>query len=123
MDKHVTLVAVLQIGFGAIGIFAAIIVFVVLTGSGILSRDPGARAVLPIIGSAVAVFLVLVSAPGIIAGIGLLKRYSWARILMLIVAVLDLLNIPLGTMLSIYTIWVLLQDETIRLLSPQTKLP
>jgi hypothetical protein len=115
------LVAVLQIGFGAIGIFAAIFVFVVLTGSGILSGDPEARAILPIIGSAVAAFLLLVSAPAVIAGIGLLKRCSWARILMLIVAVLDLLNIPLGTILSIYTIWVLLQEETVRLLSPQVR--
>jgi len=121
VDKHSTLVAVLQIGFGAIGIFAALVVFIVLTGSGILSHDPEAMAVLPIVGTVLAIFLVFVSAPGIIAGIGLLKRCSWARILMLIVAVLDLLNIPLGTIISIYTIWVLLQDETVRLLSPQAK--
>ena len=121
MDKHITLVAVLNIGLGAMGIVAASIVFIILAASGILSRDPQAMKILPLIGSIVAVFLIVISTPAIVAGIGLLRRCSWARILVLIVAVLNLLNFPLGTMLAIYTIWVMLQDETLRLLSPRAK--
>ncbi len=51
----------------------------------------------------------LVGLPGIIGGWGLLLKKSWARILVLIVGIINLLHFPLGTALGIYTIWVLLQ--------------
>jgi hypothetical protein len=47
----------------------------------------------------------LVSLPGLITGIGLLKRKSWARVLALVLGVLALPNVPLGTALGIYAIW------------------
>jgi hypothetical protein len=68
------------------------------------------------VGSALAVFFTILSIPGFIGGVGLLKRKSWSRILMLIIAVMDLFLIPFGTLFGIYTIWVLMQDETITLL-------
>ena len=57
------------------------------------------------------VVLIVLSIPGIIAGIGLLKRKEWARILTLILSALDLFNFPLGTALGIYSIWALVQPE------------
>jgi len=45
---------------------------------------------------------------GIAAGIGLLQRAPWARILALVMGFISLLSIPFGTALGIYTIWVLL---------------
>jgi len=118
MEKHVTLVAVLNIGLGALGVFAALLVFFILTGSGIISGDPDAFLITTIIGTAVGVFLLIISLPGIIAAAGLLRFRPWARILMLIIAFLNLLHIPLGTALGIYTLWVLMQDETIKLFYP-----
>jgi len=57
-------------------------------------------------------FLILVKAAlGLAAGGGLLQRASWARILALIAGFLALLNIPFGTALGIYTIWVLLVGD------------
>lgn len=50
--------------------------------------------------------------PGLLAGIGLLKRKSWARILALVVGFFSLFSFPLGTALAIYTFWVLLQDDS-----------
>jgi hypothetical protein len=44
---------------------------------------------------------------GIIAGSGLLKRRSWARVLTIVLACFALLNLPFGTVLGIYTLWVL----------------
>ena len=61
---------------------------------------------------AIAGILVLLSAPGIIGGMGLLKRQSWARILVLVLGVINLINIPFGTALGIYTIWALTHRET-----------
>jgi hypothetical protein len=62
-------------------------------------------------------FFILLAIPGIIAGIGLVKKRPWSRILALIVACFKLLNLPFGTALGIYAFWVLLQEETIELLS------
>jgi hypothetical protein len=112
MEKHVTLVGVFHIGFSILRILAAMAVFVILVGSGRLSGDPHAMAVTYVIGSVIAYFLVIVSIPGIIGGVGLLKRQNWARIVLLIVAVLDLLHVPFGTALGIYTIWVLVHEDT-----------
>ncbi len=58
--------------------------------------------------SFIGVMLLAKAAAGMIAGIGLLQHQSWARILTLIVGFISLLNIPIGTALGVYTLWVLL---------------
>jgi hypothetical protein len=115
MEKHVTVLGVLYIAFSALALLAAIIVFTAIVGGGILSGDSEAMAITAIVGPAIALFLFIVSAPGFIGGIFLLKWRPWARILILILGFLNLLNIPFGTILGIYTIWVLLKNETIQL--------
>jgi hypothetical protein len=112
MDDHITILGALYIAFDVLGIFAAIIVFTVIAGGGLLSGDPDAIAITSIVGSSIAFFLIVISIPGIIGGIGLLKRKNWARILVLILGFLNLINIPLGTVLGIYTFWVLMKEET-----------
>jgi len=119
MEKHVTVVASLQVGFSALGILVAIIVFVVLKNVWTVVDDYEAERVLKIVAAWVPLFLIVISLPGLIGGIGLFLRQGWARILTLIVAALGLLNIPIGTALGIYTIWVLVQPETTRLFNPQ----
>ncbi len=119
MREHVTVVGALHIGLGALGVLVAIVVLASTIGPGLLvlslEGDAEPLTILTIIGGIVAVFLTIISLPGIIGGIGLLRLRPWARILVLIVAVLDLLNIPIGTLLGIYSIWVLVQDETVQL--------
>lgn len=119
MEKHVTIVASLQVGFSALGILAAIILFVILRNVWAVVEDYEARHVLHIVAAWVPLFLIVISLPGLIGGIGLFLRQGWARILSLIVAALGLLNIPIGTALGIYTIWVLVQPETTKLFNPQ----
>jgi hypothetical protein len=63
----------------------------------------------------VAGFIWLTSILDVIAGIGLLKRRNWARILGIIGGILDLLAIPVGTAIGIYTIWILTKKEIINL--------
>ncbi len=116
MEKHIAIVSALRIGFGIMGVLIAVIVFVALVGGGRLSDDPEVMRITSIIGPAVANFLIVVSVPGIICGVGLYKRKSWARILALILAIPDLVtNIPIGPAIGIYTIWVLLNKETAQL--------
>lgn len=112
MDRHITILGVLHIANSALGIIAAIIVFTIVTGAGIISGDPDAMTITAIVGSSIALFLLVLSLPGIIGGIGLLQHRPWARILVLVVGFLNLLNIPIGTVLGVYTIWVLLKEDT-----------
>jgi hypothetical protein len=117
MRQHVTVVAAIRIGFSVLWLLIAMIVFVALYGTGLLTGDGDARYILTIIGTVVASFFVLLSVPGIIAGIGLFSYQPWARILTMVLGVLDLFNIPVGTAVGAYTIWVLMQDETAQLFS------
>ena len=115
MEKHVTLVAVLNIGFGVLGVMIAIFVLIGIVVANMYVDDYEARKIIYIAGPVVFLFILLTSIPEIIGGFGLLKRRPWARILILIVACLDLLWIPIGTIIGIYELWVLLQDETAQL--------
>jgi hypothetical protein len=55
---------------------------------------------------------ILIAAPGIIGGIGLLQHQPWARIVVLVLGFLNLLAVPFGTILGIYTIWVFMANDT-----------
>lgn len=113
MEKHITIVGVMCIVFGVLGLLGALVVFVIFAGGGLISGDDTAFAVTTSIGSIIAFFIVILSIPEIIGGIFLLQRKEWARILVLILSFLNLINIPLGTILGGYSIWVLMKDETI----------
>jgi hypothetical protein len=76
------------------------------------SGDPIALSILGVIGTTGLLFFGILALPGMVAGYGLLKRYSWARYLALVVGFLGLFNIPLGTAIGIYTFLVLLQDDS-----------
>jgi hypothetical protein len=117
MDKHITILGIIYTALGALGLLGASIVFLALGGVGVASGDAEAAMFLGGLGMVVAGFIALVSLPGLIAGIGLLQRKPWSRIVALVVGFLNLINIPIGTAIGGYAIWVLLQDESARLLS------
>jgi hypothetical protein len=63
----------------------------------------------------VAILLFAKAALGFVAGWGLLQHEGWARILALVLAFVSLFtNIPFGTALGVYTMWVLLPTESER---------
>jgi uncharacterized membrane protein (DUF2068 family) len=63
----------------------------------------------------IAILLLAKAALGFIAGWGLLQHESWARILALVLGFISLFtNIPFGTALGIYTMWVLLSSDSER---------
>jgi hypothetical protein len=115
MERHLTAVAALHVGLSIVGGLIGIFVFALLTGIGAITQEREAFFILSTIGTSVGVFLLILSVPGIIGGIGLFNRKEWGRILVLILSAIDLLNIPFGTALGIYSIWVLVQEDTIRL--------
>jgi hypothetical protein len=125
MDTHVKVLAVLYILMGALGLCVALLIFFALgTVAGIvgMSASPEDAAIaVPLLGmgaTALGVFLLLLSLPGIIAGWGLLKLRPWARVLGIVIAVVSLINFPIGTAIGVYGVWVLLTKETERMFSP-----
>jgi hypothetical protein len=120
MKKHVTVVGALQIGFSILWLILAIILFFVLNfAKGFVNNDEIATKVLGFIGYILPVFIGFISILGLVGGIGLLSYRPWARILVIIVAALGCFNIPIGTLVGVYTIWVLMQDDTVKLFNLQ----
>jgi hypothetical protein len=118
MEQHIKAVAALTIGLSVLCILIGLFLFTLLAGIGFLADDEEASVVLVAVGSFLAFFLLILSIPGIIGGIGLFKRKEWARILVLVLSVMQLINFPIGTGIGIYSIWVLIQKETILLFNP-----
>jgi hypothetical protein len=116
MKRQITTLGVLYIIFGLLGMLVAIIFFNALAGR---APIPG-TARLPFstrgFGSVLAFFFTIVSVPAVIGGVALLLRQSWARVLLLILGFVNVFNIPLGSILGIYTIWVLMSDEATQIL-------
>lgn len=112
MKEHVTVVAVLRIGMSILVLVAAALVFLGVVGGGLLSGDREAMRITGIVGTVVAGVMALFCVPGIVAGVGLLKHWHWARILTLVLSIFDLLAFPIGTLIAVYSIWVLVQRET-----------
>jgi len=124
MDKHVQILGVLHIVYSSIGLLVGALLFLLFMGIGTfvgtLGESPevvhqGVPAILFIIGLVIGTLFALLAIPGIIAGVGLLTRMEWGRILAIVVGFFDLLHIPFGTVLGIYTIWALMNDDAIRL--------
>ncbi len=116
MKQQVSLVGSLHIGFGILGIIGA---FALFFGFQFLinfvEEEPIAEQVLSIIGNSVSVILFFLSTLGVIGGIGLFTYKPWARVLVMIVSAMNCLAIPIGTAKGIYSLWVLMQPETVEL--------
>src|ERR1044072_153844 len=93
-------------GFNAlIAFFIVPIVIAILFG---ISRDPhappAAKAFFGVFGLFIAAFMMLFTLPSLVAGYGLLKRKSWAKVAGIIAAGLTAMSMPFGTALTVYTI-------------------
>lgn len=115
MQNHIKVVGWTYIILGMVGLLGAGLAALLIAGGGWISGDRTAIQITGLVAILVAGLIVLLSVPGIIAGAGLLKFKQWARILALILGLLNLPSFPVGTALGIYTIWVLLDDESIPL--------
>jgi len=117
MADHIKIVAILHIILGAITILGGLAVLAVFGGIATLIGASGSTDALPAVpivgafGGLIALVLLFLGVPGVIAGIGLLKFRPWGRILGIIISALDLFHVPFGTALGIYGLWALLSRE------------
>jgi hypothetical protein len=110
--EHIRLLGILWLALSAFNAVAAVVLFILantlflhlpMTGENAGWLHPFFRLI--------AWVVVVKAAAGFAAGWGLLQREPWARIVCLIMGFLALLNIPFGTALGVYTLWVLLPAE------------
>jgi len=113
MEKHINIVAALQIGLSIFNLLIAFLIFTVLKLVGGFVDDANGATILSLIADVLAIVFIIISVPGILAGMGLYKRKEWARVLSLILSVIEIFSFPFGTAIGIYSIWVLIQPETI----------
>ena len=111
MGRHVHLLGVLWLVLGVLtaltGLAAMIVAHVIFGPGGVATENGAPPFIRPLISLGGLFFL----AKGVLcflAGIGLLQRQSWARVLTIVLAFISLVHVPLGTALGIYTLWVLL---------------
>ena len=118
METHVKVLGVLHIVLGALGTLAALGLLLLFGGIaglvGLKEHSGDAVIAVPILGAigfGLFIFLLVISLPGIIAGYGLINFRPWARILTIVLSAIDLINVPFGTALGIYGLWVLLNAQ------------
>jgi len=108
MNTQVKVVGWLWIANGVLSICMAITGLTIINWPGMV---PNASDSLLVSIGAVCFFI-----PGIIAyavtGYGLLNYKGWARILAIILAILNLILFPIGTALGIYTLVIMFNKET-----------
>jgi hypothetical protein len=114
MKKHIQLLGILHIVYNSISLLVGIGLFIFFSSIGAITGNEIAIGVMGLLGFLLGGLLTFFAIPGIIAGIGLLFARPWARILAMIVACIDAFSIPIGTALTVYTFWVLLNDEAIK---------
>jgi hypothetical protein len=62
--------------------------------------------------SVLGIFVLAKAACGFIAGWGLMQREPWARVIALVLGFISLFNVPFGTAVGVYTLWVLLPAQS-----------
>lgn len=116
MESHVKALGVLWIIYGAIGMLFIFFLFATLFGVSYIP-DVGAEAtvILRTVAIGFCIFLSVLTLPELIAGFGLLNYREWGRIVAIAVAFLNLIAFPFGTAISVYTLVILFNAETIQL--------
>lgn len=111
--SHVSLVAGLHIGYGALKLVGAVIVFLGMRFAwGFIPEEE--EIAMEVLAALVSILPTVIAVFGIVdvfAGISLFSNRQWSRVLVIAVSVLNCLNIPIGTGIGVYSIWALMQPE------------
>ncbi|HXZ33908.1 MAG TPA: zinc ribbon domain-containing protein [Terriglobales bacterium] len=112
--EHIRLLGILWLALSALNAVAGVFLLILANALFPHLREMGAAppdvpvGFLHSLFGAIGAIVLLKALIGFFAGWGLLQRESWARVLTIVLAFLALFNIPFGTALGIYSLWVLL---------------
>lgn len=108
---HVRLLAILWIAMSAFRLLSGfVLISLFRPGMGVLPPEVPffVHGILNGVGAGFIVTAVL----GFITAWGLLERQPWARMLAIIFGCISLFDVPFGTALGVYTLWVLLPAQS-----------
>ena len=118
MESHKKVLGILFIVLASLQILVMLLLallFTTIFAFAIRQADPADSQILELIMNLAryipGLIIIFIALPGLLAGIGLLAKQSWAMIFALIMGCLNLFSFPFGTALGIYTIWVYSEDQ------------
>ena len=107
MRKHVRILGWLQIALGIIDLLIGFAAFGLLSGIGIVSGEAAMFGLLTLIGGFAGIFMLVMALPNLVCGIGLLRGWGgWVIVLAVVLGVFNLMQVPFGTAIALYTFWV-----------------
>jgi uncharacterized membrane protein (DUF2068 family) len=116
MRKHVTVVGSIHIGFGVLDLIGAVGLFFLFSFlKNVVNGEEIPTMLFNFLSVSIPLLVILLGTLSLVGGIGLLAFKPWARYLIIVVSALGCLNIPIGTLKGVYSLWVLLQDDSIKL--------
>jgi hypothetical protein len=113
VHDHLNLLAIFWFAISAFNAIVAVVLYILANTLLASGGSANAPVFLRPLLSVVAIIILGGSALGFSAGWGLMHREPWARTLTVVLAFLVLfINIPVGTAVGVYTMWVLLPSES-----------
>ena len=123
MRSHVTLLAMLHLAWGAMGLLLGASLLFLAVGAVAIARtaadDPWGAVLTAGTFLVFAAALFAAGCANVWAGRGLRQHRAWARTLVLVLTVVNLFVLPFGTALAIYAFWVLLHNDARALFEPR----
>jgi predicted lysophospholipase L1 biosynthesis ABC-type transport system permease subunit len=116
VQEHVHLLGILWLAISAMNTIGAVVLYIVANTLMAHLHEMGApdapTSFLRPLLTALAFIVLAKAACGFLAGWGLLQREPWARVVALVLGFVSLFNIPFGTAVGVYTLWVLLPGQS-----------
>ena len=115
IDTHVRVAAWLHIVMGIIGVGLFVLLGLILGGLGAFGAaqanlQPGPIGWIAGLGVVFFGFFIALCAGEIVGGVLLLRGSPAGRLLTIIYSALSILNVPIGTVVGVYSLWALLRE-------------
>ena len=107
---HLRLLGILWLALSTFRIVPGVLILIMADHG--MFRHEGAPPFLSPLLEGIAAMVLVFAAVGLVTGWALLARQPWARLAAIVVGAVNLVDMPLGTALGIYTFWVLLPVQS-----------
>jgi len=116
VQGHLHLLGILWLAISAFNTIGGVVLYVLANTLFAHLHEMGApdapTAFLRPLLSVLGIFVLAKAACGFLAGWGLMQREPWARVIALVLGFISLFNVPFGTAVGVYTLWVLLPAQS-----------
>ena len=107
MGRHVRILGWLHVALGIFDLLLGMAAFGIMSGMGFVSGDVHAFGVMSLIGGFAGAFMLLMAIPNLLCGLGLLRNWGgWVIVLAVILGLINVMNVPVGTAIALYTFWI-----------------